>query len=111
MRKNMMSGFQLLVTVKILNSFDCTPRSVSYTMYEISYFYLCQVCHHYLVPLLSQISLDASLLKRDTSQSNHGSMGPPDSLQEKSSEENGDSSKESSDPLQGDVSFFRGKAL
>jgi len=70
-----------------------------------------KVCHHYLVPLLSQISLDASLLKRDTSQSNHGSMGPPDSLQEKSSEENGDSSKESSDPLQGDDSVTEPPAI
>merc|ERR1719357_1509875 len=70
-----------------------------------------KVCHHYLVPLLSQISLDASLLKRDTSQNNHGSMGPPDSLQEKSSEENGDSNKESSDPLQGDDSVTEPPAI
>ena len=32
-------------------------------------------------------------------------MGPPESLQEKAGEENGDSSKDVSDPLQGDVSL------
>ena len=38
-----------------------------------------QVCHHYLVPLLSQIPLDSSLFKRDTS---YSSMAPPDSHEE-----------------------------
>ena len=62
-----------------------------------------QVCHHYLVPLLTQIPLDASLLKRDTVQT-HGAMGPPDSMQEKIGDENGEMNKDSNDPLLGDVS-------
>jgi len=61
-----------------------------------------KVCHHYLVPLLTQIPLDASLLKRDSTPGGHSAMGPPETLQEKSGDENGESSKDISDPLQGD---------
>jgi len=60
-----------------------------------------KVCHHYLVPLLTQIPLEAaSLLKRDSS---HSSMGPPDLVTgDKAGEDAGESNKDSSDPLQGD---------
>ena len=54
-----------------------------------------QVCHHYLVPLLSQIPLDSSLFKRDTS---YSSMAPPESH-----EEGGDGVKENIDPLHQDL--------
>ena len=57
------------------------------------------MCHHYLVPLLTQIPLDASLLKRDSTPGGHSAMGPPETLQEKSGDENGESSKDISDPL------------
>ena len=50
-----------------------------------------QVCHHYLVPLLSQIPLDSSLFKRETS---YSSMAPP----EDRTEEGGDGVKENIDP-------------
>ena len=58
------------------------------------------------MPLLTQIPLDASLLKRDSTPGSQSAMGPPDSVGEKSGEDNGESNKDSSDPLQGDVSFF-----
>ena len=55
------------------------------------------------MPLLTQIPLEAaSLLKRDSS---HSSMGPPDLVTgDKAGEDAGESNKDSSDPLQGDVS-------
>ena len=59
-----------------------------------------QVCHHYLVPLLSQIPLDASLFKRET---NTTSMGPPDTA-EKMETEGGDGSKKNQDQLLPDPS-------
>ena len=58
-----------------------------------------QVCHHYLVPLLSQIPLDSSLFKRDTS---YSSMAPPESH-----EEGGDGLKENIDPLHQDLQVRR----
>lgn len=60
--------------------------------------FLVQVCHHYLVPLLSQIPLDSSLFKRDTS---HSSMAPPDGHDK--ADEGGDGLKENIDPLQQDL--------
>ena len=68
----------------------CLRRQSSVLM-----FVLFQVCHHYLVPLLSQIPLDSSLFKRDTS---YSSMAPPDSH-----EEGGDGVKENIDPLHQDL--------
>ena len=56
------------------------------------------MCHHYLIPLLSQIPLDSSLFKKDTSH-----MGPPDSSDRMDTSENGDSSKENVDPLLQDL--------
>ena len=58
-----------------------------------------QVCHHYLVPLLSQIPLDASLFKKET---NSTSMGPPDTA-EKMETDGGEGSKENQDPLLPDL--------
>ena len=73
-------------------------------LYLIFFFYVfdfsLQVCHHYLIPLLSQIPLDASLFKKDTSQ---GHMGPPDTTERMESGEAGDSSKENVDPLLQDL--------
>ena len=60
--------------------------------------FLVQVCHHYLVPLLSQIPLDSSLFKRDTG---HSSMAPPDGHDK--ADEGGDGLKENIDPLQQDL--------
>ena len=63
------------------------------------------MCHHYLVPLLSQIPLDASILKRDSGGGGHSSMGPPDQVGgDKAADDATDATKDSSDPLQGDVS-------
>ena len=56
------------------------------------------MCHHYLIPLLSQIPLDSSLFKKDTSH-----MGPPDSSDRMDTSENGDGSKENVDPLLQDL--------
>ena len=57
------------------------------------------------MPLLAQIPLDASILKRDTGGGGHSSMGPPDQVGgDKAADDATDTSKDSSDPLQGDVS-------
>lgn len=56
------------------------------------------MCHHYLIPLLSQIPLDSSLFKKDTS-----NMGPPDTQDRMDTSENGDGSKENVDPLLQDL--------
>ena len=53
-----------------------------------------------MIPLLSQIPLDASLFKKDTSQ---GHMGPPDTTERMETGEAGDSSKENVDPLLQDL--------
>ena len=51
-----------------------------------------------MIPLLSQIPLDSSLFKKDTSH-----MGPPDSSDRMDTSENGESSKENVDPLLQDL--------
>ena len=57
------------------------------------------------MPLLAQIPLDASILKRDTGGGGHSSMGPPDQVGgDKAADDATDATKDSSDPLQGDVS-------
>ena len=51
-----------------------------------------------MIPLLSQIPLDSSLFKKDTSH-----MGPPDTQDRMDTSENGDGSKENIDPLLQDL--------
>ena len=53
-----------------------------------------------MIPLLSQIPLDSSLFKKETS---HSHMGPPDTSDRMETGENGDSSKENVDPLMQDL--------
>ena len=53
-----------------------------------------------MIPLLSQIPLDSSLFKKDTS---HGHMGPPDTSDRMETGENGEGSKENVDPLLQDL--------
>ena len=60
-----------------------------------------KVCHHYLVPLLAQIPLDATLLKREGSSHHSTAMGPPDQDREEET-----TSKENIDPLQGEVGNY-----
>ena len=66
-----------------------------------------QICHHYLVPHLAQLPLDASLLKRDIGGGGHSSMGPPDQVGgDKAADDATDTTKDTTDPLQGDVSVL-----
>ena len=73
-----------------------------------------QVCHHYLAPLLSQITLDANLLKQEESRSSGsrvGSMGPPDrpEADKMNDNDNGDGSKENVDPLMQELQVSDGQ--
>ena len=65
-----------------------------------------KVCHHYLVPLLSQVPLDSSLFKRDNSYNN--SMAPPETVADKNGEDGSENSKENMDPLMMDLQVCEG---
>ena len=76
------------------SSIGHAPMADLYRLYS-------KVCHHYLVPLLSQVNLDSSLFKRDNSYNN--SMAPPESVADKNGEDGAENSKENMDPLMMDL--------